>query len=164
MWGKLGTHLTPWRVLNVTPSLAPSPFLPQGMALSRERNTSYTARARASSKREKTLYSVPKASMGQLWFTHCVSICKTVTVNWPFRYTMRTHKHTRMHFHTKILRLDPSLRSSHFGVYKSLYLCLCPHSLCLSYIPKEAITSRASASPWAVVIVTCGLVDMTTPP
>lgn len=27
--GKLGTHLTPWRVLNVTPSLTSAPFCPR---------------------------------------------------------------------------------------------------------------------------------------
>lgn len=41
---------------------------------------------------------------------------------------------------------------------------LVSHSPRPSSIPKEAITSLARASPWAVVIVTCRLVDMTTPP
>lgn len=67
-------------------------------------------------------------------------------------------------FQATILQLDLCLHWNLSGVYGSFYLCLCSHSPCLSYIPKEAITSLASASPWAVVIVTCGPVDMTTPP
>lgn len=153
MWGKLGTHLTPWRVLNVTPSLAPTLFCPRLWHWAESVIHHVQERLRPCPGAEKTLYPASKASMGHLWFTHCVYICMITNVNQPL------YPQTR--FRANTLQLDLSLHLGLFGVYKSLHLCLCSHSPCLSYIPKEAITSLASASPWAVVIVTCGLVDMT---
>lgn len=71
MWGKLGTHLTPWRVLNVTPCLASAPFCPGVQHWEGKCNISCTGEAEIFllSRKEKTLYSVHKPLERQLLFT-----------------------------------------------------------------------------------------------
>lgn len=71
MWGKLGTHLTPWRVLNVTPCLASTPFCPGVQHWEGKCNISCTGEAEIFllSRKEKTLYSVHKPFERQLLFT-----------------------------------------------------------------------------------------------
>lgn len=71
MWGKLGTHLTPWRVLNVTPCLASTPFCPGVQHWEVKCNLSCTGDADIFllSRKEKTLYSAHKPSGRQLLFT-----------------------------------------------------------------------------------------------
>lgn len=71
MWGKLGTHPTPWRVLNVTPCLAPTPFCPGVQHREGRCNISCAGEAEIFllSRKEKTLYSANKPSERQLLFT-----------------------------------------------------------------------------------------------
>ena len=158
MWGGVEVSWGPiWHLggsLMSLPPVPPAPFCPRVWRLGWKCNTSWTGGARASSRREQKLCCATKDATGQLW--HTVSSCE-----WLWMGPGSTNTNT---LQANTLQLDLSLHLRLRGVYKSLYLCLRTHSPCPSYIPKEAITSLASASPWAVVIVTCGLVDMTTPP
>lgn len=166
---ELGTHLTPRRVLNVTPT--PRPCLLAAPGFGREQEVQYITESRGGGGlgggggrprprpggRKLCLPTWEPCNWGD-------AVIPSANVNCP-EWCSRSRTPQRMQTsrptHSKLdLCLDWSLP----GVYNSLYLCLCTHSPRLSYIPKEAITSRASASPWAVVIVTRGSVDMTTPP
>ena len=122
------------------PPWPPAPFLPRGMALSRKCNTSCTGEALV---QQGANFFTQSFNGATLIYTLCPllrdSECKLVFIG--------RHTHTHTHTHANTLQLDLSLHLSLFGVYKSLYLCLCSHSPCPSYIPKEAITSLASASP-----------------
>lgn len=143
--GKLGTHLTPWRVLNVTPSLTSAPFCPrvwhwEGSVM----HHVWTGSGLFQERWNFVLH--PKAQWDN---THSVPYCGIINVNCLIcRHT--SSQHTLAWPHLSLLPFWVSL-------------CLRSHSPCPSYIPKEAITSLARASPWAVVIVTSRLVDMTTP-